>query len=153
MTGAPPPTWAVELVERVCAEAGRRPPLLQWWRREDWTSSGHAAKANGRLHVTAGTSEQDARLVLLHELAHWLRRGTHAHDRRFWEIAWDLFGRYGVDMDWAIFREGTYLKRSLWYCPLTPGLRPPLPPRPGRHQGSCLTLAVAWWPRWTTERA
>ncbi len=65
-------------------------------------------------HVTAVTSEQDARLVLLHELAHWLRRGTHAHDRRFWEIAWDLFGRYGVDMDWTIFREGTYLKRSLY---------------------------------------
>ena len=114
MTGAPPPTWAVELVERVCAEAGRRPPLLQWWRREDWASSGHAAKGDGRLHVTAGTSEQDARLVLLHELAHWLRRGTHAHDRRFWRSPGTSSVVTGVDMDWAILGEGTYLKRSLW---------------------------------------
>lgn len=112
-----PPAWAADLIERVCADHGRRPPMVTWWQRDDWRSSGTTYKAEGRIHVTAGTSEEDARLVLLHELAHWLGRPGWHHRRPFWELVWRLYERYGVDLDWAIFREATYVAKSLTYCP------------------------------------
>jgi hypothetical protein len=119
MTGRTPPEWAQALIEEVCTDYGRRPPKVQWWERKDWYSSGVTYKSEGRIHVTAGTSVVDARIVLLHELAHWIARPNWHHNRRYWELAWAMYQRYADrDLEWAIYREAVYVKKSLNYCPL-----------------------------------
>ena len=65
-----------------------------------------------RIHVTAGTDRADQKLVLLHELAHWLTPKDH-HSPRFWDKAWELYRRYRVPLRYARIREGNYRKGAL----------------------------------------
>src|SRR6266567_4783669 len=111
MTRTSAPCWALDLVAAVCAEAGSEPPHLAWRRTLRATSSGLARPDAGRISVTAGRDELDARLTLLHELAHWLQHG-HAplaarmprrrrrvahHDEAFYAIAFPLYLRNGLE--------------------------------------------------------
>lgn len=115
----PVPEWAADLIATVCDDHGRRPPKVSWWSRDEWYSSGHCYKSEGRIHVTAGTSDIDTRITLLHELAHWLGRPNWSHNRRFWELAWELFIRHAdADLDWALVRSAAYKTKALTYCPL-----------------------------------
>lgn len=121
------PQWATDLVEQVCKDYNRAMPHKFNWRvsrkKRVTYSSGHMyppyyervrpmkyIKRNGRITVTAGHSVQDQELVLLHELAHWVtnRNKRRSHDRKFWDTAFELYERYGVDMDYAIEREKDY---------------------------------------------
>jgi len=65
-----------------------------------------------RIVVTAGSSRQDQKVVLLHELAHVLAdpRGHSAH---FWDAVWELFRWGKVPVRYAKEREGNYRKRAL----------------------------------------
>ena len=65
------------------------------------------------IRVMVGTDFDDARLVFLHELAHWLVGPRHAHDVAFWQRAWDLYEKYGIDDTYAVEREGSYRKGAL----------------------------------------
>src|SRR4051794_9087601 len=76
-----PPAWATALVHQVAADHGRDdiPTLCwRWWRTHvPTTSSGvtqHHKLLLSRLVITvrAGRGEEDQRLVILHELGHWL---------------------------------------------------------------------------------
>lgn len=69
----------------------------------------------GSVAVSAGTSEQDAKLVLLHELAHWVctRGKAVGHTVRFWKMAYELYDRYGVDMKYAFEREKDYKQTAI----------------------------------------
>jgi hypothetical protein len=58
--------------------------------------------------VAAGRDPVDQRLVLLHELAHWLGRPDEGHSLNFWLRAWRLFRRYRVPVHYALAREGAY---------------------------------------------
>lgn len=119
----PVPTWAADLVAEVCAAYGRLPPRVQWWQRPGRYSSGHTAKAEGYVHVTAGTDPMDQRLVVLHELAHWLGRPDWAHRRAFWGLAWQLYGRWMPHhLPYVARREAAWAK-ALAYCPF-PELHP-----------------------------
>lgn len=107
------PTWASRLVERVCAEAGVRQPVLRWRLASQSGSTGLARVSEGTISVTAGTDRLDQRLTLLHELAHWLgprtrrRRGRVVHhDAAFFEIAFALYRRHGISAAAALEREG-----------------------------------------------
>jgi hypothetical protein len=123
--GAPP--WAQELVNAVCADAGVSEPVLGWRRAARPNSSGVTRRAAGRVSVTAGTDPLDARLTLLHELAHWLtappagmarrpargrQRSVH-HGRAFYSVAFRLYLRHGLTTDDALRREAARYPGSL----------------------------------------
>jgi hypothetical protein len=98
------PGWAIELVASVCRGAGKPDPILRWRRRDRTGSSGSTRHSEGSVTVVAGTDETDARLTLLHELAHWIgpapvrRRGRRLvhHDDRFWADAFRLDEAHGI---------------------------------------------------------
>lgn len=123
MTTSPgAPAWAVGLVERVCVEAGARPPgRLAWRRRKGALSTGSARPADDLISVRAGEDQIDQRLTLLHELAHWLtpraprrrRRGAIHHTRAFYASAFELYARHGVEGDDALRLEATRYPSSL----------------------------------------
>ena len=139
---AHPPQWAQDLVIRVALDEGCEIlPELTWRRsRQALLSSGRASPPNhaeikpsggrwlpqkgrykrllnGRVVITAGKDRRDQKLVLLHELAHWLSAVYEHHGPTFWDKAWQLYRRYGVPILYAKQREGTYRKGALAaYC-------------------------------------
>ena len=150
-----PPKWAQDLVLRVALDEGRDwVPDMTWHRRATRYRSrnakirAHIASKPGlqermdaqecrlargssgyatafRIHVTAGTDRTDQKLVLLHELAHWLTPKDH-HSPRFWDKAWELFRRYGVPLRYAKVREGNYRKGALVAASRRPRKRRPI---------------------------
>lgn len=128
---AAPPKWAQDLVLRVALDEGRDDlPDVIWRRSKQFTSSGRAGR--GRVVVSAAHGNQrrqipwrnglgargvvsafvDQKIVLLHELAHWLTPDEH-HSPRFWDKAWELYHRYRVPIRYAKLREGAYRKGAL----------------------------------------
>lgn len=135
MTSAPP--WAVAIVERVCAEAGVRPPRLTWRVRSDEHSTGLARHRDGLVSVRAGRDPLDQRLTLLHELAHWLtgtprgrQRRVH-HGRAFYATAFDLYRRHGIAEGDALRLESGRYPSSLRHAAAlgVPGARAALETR------------------------
>jgi hypothetical protein len=127
MTRTSAPGWALDLMAAVCEEAGVELPHLAWRRAFRATSSGLARLDAGRISVTAGRDELDARLTLLHELAHWLEHGrvlgaartprrrprVAHHDQAFYAIAFPLYLRHGLEPGEALRREGAHYPSSL----------------------------------------
>ena len=70
------PGWALAIIGKVAVENGRTVlPTLVWRRsRTKCWSTGRTTgnQSPVRVAVTAGYDPQDAKRVLLHELAHWL---------------------------------------------------------------------------------
>jgi hypothetical protein len=110
-----PPLWAQALVERVCADAGRKArPIVRWHpgseapadmeapEGTEYRLNGERFDANaafscgytqgGLIRVFHGWLRKDQRLTVLHELAHWLT--GEGHTRKFWDCAWALYLRY-----------------------------------------------------------
>jgi hypothetical protein len=74
----------------------------------------------GVIAVSAGSDELDARLTLLHELAHWIgprprrvRRRVAHHDRAFYLRAFPLYRAHGIPDAEALAREGSRYPSSL----------------------------------------
>jgi hypothetical protein len=112
-----PPAWAELLIERVCAAHRRRVPPLRWRRRtQPWTSGALYYDGTG-MSIVAGTDVRQLRMVLLHELAHYLVGPTHQHDERFWRRCWELYRRYGVDLAYAWQAETSYRKGAATFAP------------------------------------
>jgi len=115
------PAWALELVERVCADAGVAPPRLVWRTRRTEHSTGVARRHAGTIVVRAGVDPLDVRLTLLHELAHWLtplparrgRRRTPHHGRDFYRVAYALYRRHGLTDADALRLEAARYPSSL----------------------------------------
>jgi hypothetical protein len=63
---------------------------------------------NGTISVVAGRDPLDQRLVLCHELAHWLGPPNQGHSQAFWRRAWQLYRRYRVPIYYALAREGDF---------------------------------------------
>jgi predicted metal-dependent hydrolase len=115
------PEWAKELTERVVKENSRRKvPPIAWRKVSRSCSSGKArmySQKSGYMKyscilIRAGTSEQDQKLVLLHELAHWMCSRGERHSMKFWRLAFDLYAKYGVDSEYAKKRESDYKKKA-----------------------------------------
>jgi hypothetical protein len=70
-------------------------------------SSGTYYSAKNTIRLRLGRSPNDKKLILLHEFAHSLNR-QESHSRRFWETAFDLYKKYGVDLRYARRREKRY---------------------------------------------
>lgn len=135
-TSAKTPEWATELFTEVCKDYNRGlPSLFTWheanrngssgWTRAAWgkrmvkQKSGKWKAVNwyGEIKVIAGKDEQDQKLVLLHEIAHHLNGKNKAHrgeghTMKFWKLAFELYDKYGVDMDYAYKREKGYKAKA-----------------------------------------
>ena len=108
------PRWAHDLTIRVAIDEGRDTlPDLTWRRSRYELSSGHTKHilCGGGVVIPAGTCRKDQKLLLLHELAHWLTPGEQ-HSAVYWDQAWRLYRRYNVPIRYAKKREGEYLKGS-----------------------------------------
>lgn len=124
------PEWATELMTEVLKDYNRDVPTEFSWRNTSSQYSNGSTLAphrykhlvngkyrivnyRGRVHVRAGQNLDDQRLVLLHELAHHILNKTPAgrqqgHTIKFWKLAFELYDRYGVEMDFAYSREKGY---------------------------------------------
>lgn len=119
------PKWATDLTEAVVERERLNgkliiDPRLVWRRGSGVQSSGHCAYS-GRLVVTAGSDRKDARLILLHELAHYLTgsrlgRGTLRvhHGDDFYRTLFDLV-RWDARLTWKVVltREGRYKAQAI----------------------------------------
>lgn len=136
------PQWAIDLISQVCDDYNRTKPGELLWKPSlhTWTnaSSGNCkyAKINGRqiyywirlkngkmkrrpftgrITIRYGSDERDQKLVILHELAHWIasrsKRGQ-SHTVIFWKKAFELYEKYGIDMDYAYNREKGYKQKA-----------------------------------------
>jgi len=134
----PAPRWAQDLAIRVALDEGRDDlPDLTWRRgRRHVMSSGHVKHLadGGGVTITTGRDRRDQRLVLLHEMAHWLTPGEY-HGPVFWDKAWELYRRYGVPIRYALARERGYRRGALvayrkaqQVVPVAVDVGPPFPP-------------------------
>ena len=115
------PTWAKELAIQAVEENSRRKvPPIAWRKSSIGCSSGKARMYSQKsgfmkysfILIRAGSSEQDQKLVLLHELAHWMCSRKEHHSMKFWRLAFDLYAKYGVDSEYAKQRESSYKKKA-----------------------------------------
>jgi len=106
------PAWAERIVSDVAKRHKRRPPELHWRRSRSRRSAGSAdpsgGKQRGVISIEAGRDVVDQRLVVCHELAHWLGRPEEGHSSAFWSRAWGLYRRHRVPIYYAMAREGGY---------------------------------------------
>ncbi len=110
-----PPKWAQELalnaliyLESKGLEA--ETPVINWRHGNRESSSGtcfHVCQGQPSPHIaiTAGTDKRDAKLVLLHELTHWVMPLGECHGDNFWQTAFDLF-------QWARLPQRVCLSRE-----------------------------------------
>lgn len=111
------PLWATDLLAEVGAGEGFSPEsiTLVWRRRRgDSYSSGRAWTETRRIVVTAGSDRVEARLTLLHEIAHIISPAAEHHGREFYRTAWRLFLTYGRTSNKRVIAfEGWYRAASL----------------------------------------
>jgi len=126
------PKWVNELVVAVYEETNYPLPQITWRRYrakkyppenfdgemitphkpKPFYSTGRAYPTRNRIVVTTGKSRKDQKLVLLHELAHLLAPKKEHHGEKFWQIAWKLYRKYKVPINYAKKREYSYIKMS-----------------------------------------
>jgi len=111
---APPPFFAGEWIRRAC-ERYNIPHAhlrLAWRIRQDGDTYSYGRTWTGvrGMLVVAGTSEVDQAIVFLHELSHAIT--SSGHTARFWSVAFDLYGFFGIDLSVAFERERHYKKQA-----------------------------------------
>lgn len=106
------PAWAERIVREVARARRRRPPELHWrrsrYRRSAGSAIGYAPGQENIISIEAGRDPMDQRLVVCHELAHWMSRPEEGHTSAFWRRAWKLYRRYRVPIYYALAREGKH---------------------------------------------
>jgi hypothetical protein len=100
-----PPKWATEIVRY---EAPGAPFRWRWSRRTGIsTGTTYVGERERGFVVTASAlaPHNENKVVLLHELAHWLLpKGIH-HGPTFWRLAGQLYRKYGIPKKDALMRE------------------------------------------------
>lgn len=111
----PIPQWAASLIVDVSKDEGLGDWPLTKWRRSRKKAGSSGCAFSHRIVVTAGADGDrgEQRLVLLHELAHWIVGVDHGHDATFYEKAWRLYEKHEVDLTYALQREGDYKKTAI----------------------------------------
>lgn len=116
------PMWAQDLVIKVAIDEGRddlpdvmwrRAGKLQYSQWRPFESTGVTHMYKNKITITAGTDRRDQKLVILHELAHWLMPKGENHGSLFWDKAWQLYRRYKVPIRYALLSEGNYRKGAI----------------------------------------
>ncbi len=113
-----PPKWAQELTLKT----------LLWWQAQGndtdvpnliW-KHGNSDESSGwsnivgddrSVSVMAGSSRTGAKLILLHELTHFITRRR--HDMTFWTTEWELIRYFKLPIRYCLARERDYKKLSV----------------------------------------
>jgi hypothetical protein len=103
------PVWVQKMINQTAKDWSVPVPPIKWRRSKinNWSSG---RTFHHRIVVTAGKDRQDQKLVLLHELAHWImKHGPEpdgwGHTAAFWRVAFDLFAEHKL-IKYATSREG-----------------------------------------------
>ena len=109
------PQWAQELTLKALIHCTVDDvPVIRWRRSQGQTSSGTCFRDKKLgFVVTAGRNRTDAKLVLLHELAHWLRPAGECHGDAFWDLAWNLYRWAKLPVRYCLSREKNYRKGAV----------------------------------------
>lgn len=112
-------TWAEQLVGKVLTYEGRlHAPRFKFVfsNNHKWSSGRTFTKPYRGYHIflRIGTDPKEAKMVLLHEMAHWLLTAGHHHDKAFWKKAWELYFLFQdeLDLEAVKVREGNYKQKS-----------------------------------------
>lgn len=109
------PEWADLLISQVLFYKGRKtPPKIKWVKRNRQSSSGVMYTRTKNITICVGHNEADAKMVVLHELSHWLLTKGHHHDIKFWVTAWELYYLFKEQLDWELVkrREFAYMGKA-----------------------------------------
>ncbi len=121
-----PPNWAQNLTRDTIGylrASGYKclMPVLRW-RTKPYRKPSSGVCYPNHISITAGSSNIDAKVVLLHELAHWALSLNHdwvlplynigheGHTPEFWNLAWQLYKWAGLPEDYCLRRESNYRK-------------------------------------------
>lgn len=113
------PEWAVKLCQIVARTYERTDlPTLIWRNQTKFKSSSGMSQATFGLDryvltLRAGTDLNDQRMVLLHELAHWLIGNKHNHDQEFYHLLFEMGHQICPDIFNALVRREERYKPSL----------------------------------------
>jgi hypothetical protein len=109
----------VDLVDLTVAEEGCERPPIRWHFAPCTYSSGTTYHDRARgIAITLGTDRLDRKLVVLHELAHWLTPEDAGHGRVFWTTAMRLYRRHGIGwatihrLECQVHRAGTLAHKT-----------------------------------------
>lgn len=119
------PKWMIILAERVAISEGfeidrlpeikvrnaRKLALIETQGQEHG-SSGSYNRFFNKIKITLGTHRRGQKMVLLHELTHWLMPYGEKHSARFFEKAFELYRRYHIPVSYAKRREFNYKKKA-----------------------------------------
>lgn len=112
------PSWAMQLVKEVATYKGRsKLPKIKWIQRGREYSTGRYRRWSKEIVMGAGRNEQEAKQVLLHELAHWLTssKARKGHCKKFWLTLKDLLIQFDSYTDEYRQREFGYKKKAQAY--------------------------------------
>lgn len=116
------PRWAQRMVATVAQENGRIVlPRLVWRHSQtkEFTSGACWFSSPAKIVITAGWALDHQRIILAHELAHWLNpdsrcraesRGPRGHGNEFYNTAFRLYRRFRLPV-----RECEHYESE--YCP------------------------------------
>jgi hypothetical protein len=76
------------------------------WRHcpHNYGTSGICYQHN-HITISAGKNRKEQRLVLLHEIAHWVLPDKEHHGDKFWTLAFELYKWQGLSMRYCVNRE------------------------------------------------
>lgn len=105
-----PPKWAQELALSALVYLETKGykvevPPIHWRHSKYNNSSSGICYQHKHITVTAGKDRRDAKLVLLHEIAHWVLPDKEHHGDNFWRLAFDLYRTNGLPVRVCINRE------------------------------------------------
>jgi len=112
------PNWVTEITGKIIKDEGSFdiPKLSIRRRRNQDSSSGtcYYDRAKGiALNFGTKAPRWERKLVLIHELAHWLRPRQEGHSPEFWKLAFRLYKANGVPIRKALSREKNYKKEAV----------------------------------------
>lgn len=116
------PEWVQELTIQTLIDEGIDDvPTIEWWERPDLLPYSGGTCYSNKIKIRIGWDKKDQKLVLLHELAHWIAdrkhqiRGVSAremHSQRFWDIAFRLYRKHRLTT-YGYRREKNYKKGAV----------------------------------------
>jgi hypothetical protein len=82
------------------------------WRKSKTNKLSSGTCYLDHIAITQGKLLKDTKMVLLHELSHWVNPKQH-HNENFWLTAWDLYRHFKIPIRHCLKREKNYRKGAL----------------------------------------
>jgi hypothetical protein len=110
------PKWAQDLILDTLLYLQSRGypdaiPEIRWRHSSYHKLSSGVCYQHNHITITAGKDRRDQKLVLLHELAHWVLPDKEHHGDAFWRLAFELYRVNKLPIRVCINRESTSTHR------------------------------------------